>query len=159
MMGRRRSWRLICTDEGSSVVFVLMREIVACGQLKREDLSAAGWKVVLSAVLRWLREEQLRGRIVEKGKVGFVGSRVEMQRSRKCGGAVQMQLLFWLGSEVCPAEGRRNRNQGGGRRFSSFLAKWGVIGCFGKDGFVGIGFFCVFFNVSKLPSFYVCCRD
>jgi hypothetical protein len=31
---------------------MLMRETVACSRLKRKDLSAAGWKAVLSAVLR-----------------------------------------------------------------------------------------------------------
>jgi hypothetical protein len=32
----------VCADEGSSVASVLMRETVACGRLKREDLSAVG---------------------------------------------------------------------------------------------------------------------
>jgi hypothetical protein len=45
-------WRPVCADEGSSVVTVLMREIVACGRLKREDLSAASWKAVPSMAER-----------------------------------------------------------------------------------------------------------
>ena len=45
-------WRPICADEGSSVASVLMRETVACGQLKREDLSAVGWKAVPSVAER-----------------------------------------------------------------------------------------------------------
>lgn len=76
-------WRPVCADEGSSV---------GCGL----EGGALG--------------EQLRGRIVEKGKVGSVGSRggnAEVKEMR--GGAVQMRLLFWLGSEACPA---RRRNGG-----------------------------------------------
>jgi hypothetical protein len=45
-------WRLVYADKGSSVTSMLMRETVACGRLKREDLSAAGWKAVPSVAER-----------------------------------------------------------------------------------------------------------
>jgi hypothetical protein len=37
---------------GSFVASVLMRETVACGRWKREDLSAVGWKAVFSVAER-----------------------------------------------------------------------------------------------------------
>jgi len=67
---------------------------VACGRLKREDLSAVGWKAVLSAVLRWLREEQLRGRIVEKGKVGSLGLRGGNAEVKEMGGSADAAALL-----------------------------------------------------------------
>jgi hypothetical protein len=64
-----------------------------------EDLSTAGWKAVLSAMLWWLREEQLRGRIVEKGKVGSLGSRGRNAEVKEMGGGQCRSAALLAGIE------------------------------------------------------------
>jgi len=74
---------------GSFVASMLMREIVACGRWKREDLSAAGWKAVFSVA-----ERSAAGR----GKVWCVGG------VRVCCWKRKMELLSWRRGEAV-AEG------------------------------------------------------
>ena len=56
-------WRPVCADEGSSVASVLMRETVACGRLKREDLPRKGGSGI----------DGSRGRRKIVGRVGGAG--------------------------------------------------------------------------------------
>jgi len=117
---------------------------VACGRLKREDLSAVGWKAVLSAVLRWLREEQLRGRIVKKGMVGFVGSRGGNAEVKEMGGQCICGCSFGWDQRLVQLKEEETETREGGAASLLFWPSGGRSG-FGKDGFVGLGFFLCFF--------------
>lgn len=80
-----------CFSLGSSFSFRFLSFSVS-GARQCDQGAAGDWvfvargkrwvRAVLSAVLRWLREKQLRGRIVEKGKVGSVGRRRRQQKNR-----------------------------------------------------------------------------
>ncbi|PNT34349.1 hypothetical protein POPTR_005G009001v4 [Populus trichocarpa] len=92
---------------GSFVASVLMRETVACGRWKREDLSAAGWKAVFSVA-----ERSAAGR----GKVWCVGG------VRMCCWKRKMELLSWRrGEVVAEREAAVLVSQGRGRLAGSDL--------------------------------------
>jgi len=71
--------------------------------------------------------------------------------------APREEVHWRLRREACPAEGRRNRIQGG-RRFISFLAKWGRLGLWKRWVCRVRVFFLYFSNVLKLPSPCVCLK-
>ena len=109
-------WRPVCADEGSSVASVLMRETVACGRLKREDLPRKGGSGV----------DGSRGRRKIVGRVGGagLGSLKMGEDERKGRGAAPFVLSFWPGKRgleemargSCdqPGEGKKIRAGGGG---------------------------------------------
>ena len=96
----------VCADEGSSVASVLRRETVACGRLKREDLSAVGWKAV--KICSGKEEDRLRGRRMEDDGAGLRGE----NRKSNQGGAG----LLGLGAKLTKQGdgfGEENRGRGG----------------------------------------------
>jgi hypothetical protein len=78
---------------GSFVASMLMRETVACGRWRREDLSAAGWKAVFSVAER---------STARRGKVWCVGG------VRVCCWKRKMELLSWRRGEAVAEGGRES---------------------------------------------------